>query len=144
MCFRLLMTTGGWPGRKLDDPIFPEISLRVRPQPQEAVAILSMDLLPPLAASENEMDTRTQHLELRIVALESTVAALLAEIRADPKPGRRDRYKAIIEAAANRMKDMVGTRGPQLLERLSAISGVMAGDLERGALPDTRLDASKT
>jgi hypothetical protein len=90
------------------------------------------------------MDTRTQHLELRIVALESTVAALLAEIRADPKPGRRDRYKAIIEAAANRMKDMAGTRGPPLLERLSAISGVMAGDLERGTLPDTRVDASKT
>lgn len=43
------MTTGGWPEPKLHDPNFPEISLRVRPQPQEAVAILYMDLLPPLS-----------------------------------------------------------------------------------------------
>jgi hypothetical protein len=90
------------------------------------------------------MDTRTQHLELRIVALESTVAAMLAEIRANPKPGRCDRYKAVIEAAANRMKDVTGTRGRPLVERLSAISGVMARELEQGASPDTRVDASKT
>jgi hypothetical protein len=93
------------------------------------------------AALEDEMDTRTQHLELRIAALETAVAALLAEIRADPKPRRRDRYKAIIEVAANRMKDVAGTRGRPLIERLSAISGVMAKELEPAISEDACLDA---
>jgi hypothetical protein len=78
---------------------------------------------------------------LRIVALEWAVAALLAAIRADPTPGRRDRFKAIIEVAANRMKDVAGTRGRPLVERLSAISGVMVKDFEPAASDEARMDA---